>query len=292
MNRKQYRIKSVYSYALLVPAILVYFVLIILPTIFTIFYSFTNWDFSQSNFVGLSNYNDLLTDPNLNIAFLNTSIFTVVTTVFKTLFGLLLALFLNGKLRSRFYLRTVFYLPAVMNSIAVGIMFGALFYPNGLVNGFFRAIGLGFLSQNWFTNIHLAIYSISAVEVWKWSGFTMVILLGGLQSIPNDYYEAADLDGASSMQKFKSITFPMLMPAINNAVVLNLIGGIGVFDIVQVTTGGGPGNATQVLNSIIYKTYGMNLQGEACAGNVILSVIICIVSLLTYTLIRKKEVEM
>ena len=111
-------------------------------------------------------------------------------------------------------MRTVFFLPAVLSSVAVGLIFTAMMHPaNGIINVALRAMGLPMLAQNWLTDPKLAIFSVAFVEVWKWTGFTMVILLAGLQSIPEHYYEAARLDGATGWQKFRYVTFPLIMPA-------------------------------------------------------------------------------
>lgn len=287
-SRKQ----QIYPYTLLMPGTVLYLCLFILPVIFTIYYSFTNWDLFTSSFNGIENYRNLLTDPDLNIAFKNTLLFALITTIFKCTFGLLLAIFLNNKFRVTNFLRTIFFLPAVLSTITVGIVFSAMMHPEvGLINVLLRKVGLDFLAMDWLTNIHLAIFSVSMVEIWKWSGFIMVIFLGALQSISKEYYEAADIDGASKFTQFTKITVPLIMPAINNAVVINLIGGIGVFDIITVLTNGGPGNATEVFGTIIYKSFGMGLQGEGCAAQVIMSMIVMLVSITTYSMIRKKEVE-
>ena len=291
--RNSKKISQIYPYSFLVPGTLLYMALFILPVCFTVYYSFRNWDLFTSNYIGFDNFVNLLTDPELNIAFKNTLVFAIVTTIGKCVLGLILAVFLNNQFKVTNFLRTIFFLPAVLSTITVGIVFSALLHPEvGLINIFLRSLGLGFLAQDWLTNIHLAIYSVSFVEIWKWTGFTMVIFLGALQSISREYYEAAEIDGASKTKQFTNITIPLIMPAINNAVVISLIGGIGVFDIVAVLTNGGPGNATQVFGTVIFKSFGMGLQGEACAAQIIMSVLIMAVSLFTYSVIRKKEVTL
>lgn len=290
--KKMMQFNRTYSYTLLMPGTTLYIILIILPVFFTIFYSFRNWDLFHSNYIGLENYKNLLTSASLNIAFKNTILFTVVTTFFKVSCGLLLAILLNNKLRSTNVIRSIFFLPAVLSQVAVGIIFSALMHPEiGLINVFFRQIGLDFLTQDWLTNSNLAIYSICLVEIWQWTGFGMVIFLSGLQSISSEYYEAASIDGATQWQQFKNITFPLLMPSINNVVVISTIGGLGVFGLVSVLTGGGPGDATQVFGTVIFRSFGANLQGEACAASVILSILVCLISIPTYKFFRTKEVE-
>lgn len=229
----------------------------------------------------------------MNISIKNTIIFAVVTTLLKVVLGMLLAVFLNRELKTKNFLRTVFYLPAVINTVAIGILFSAVLHPtDGILNKFLNALGLGILAQEWLTNIHIAIYSIAAIEVWKWTGFTMIIILAGLQTVSGEYYEAADIDGASAWKKFRHITFPLIIPAFNNALVGSIIGGLKVFDIVMVTTNGGPGSATSVLNTLIFKSYGGNYQGEASAGSMILAILVALVAISTYIFIRKREVEL
>lgn len=287
-----YKNKS-YSISLLVPGTAIYIGLFILPVIIALYYSFTNWDFFSAKFIGLTNYVNILKDDDMNIAIKNTVIFAVFTTIFKVILGMLLAVFLNRQLKTKNFLRTIFFLPVVINTVAVGILFSAILHPtDGILNKFLNSIGLSFLAQDWLTNTHIAMLSISAIEVWKWTGFSMVIFLAGLQSISNEYYESADIDGASPWKKFWHITFPLIIPAFNNALVANIIGGLKVFDIVMVTTGGGPGYSTSVLNTLVFKSYGGNYQGEACAANMILSILVALVAMSTYTFVRKREVEL
>lgn len=282
-----------YSLWFLVPGVLLYLIFFIIPSIQSAFYSFTYWDIFTVRFAGLNNYIDILTDKNLSITIKNTLTFTVVTTVFKVGLGMVLALFLNQKLRTEKFLRTVYFSPCILNNIAVGIMFTALLHPStGLVNNILRGLNLDFLAQNWLTDKNLAIYSVSAIEVWKWTGFTMVILLAGLQMIPTELYEVASVDGASSFQKFKSVTLPLMMPALTNAIIVNLMGGLKVFDIIYSTTQGGPGNATEVINSFVFKSFGQGRYGEACAGSVLLSIMVGIIVLFSYKILTRKEVEL
>lgn len=281
-----------YPIYFILPGIILFAVFFLLPFFVAFGYSFTNWDFTKADFIGLQNYINILTDPDMNIAFRNTFLFTVVTSVGKLVIGMLLALFLNRKLRITNYMRTVFYLPAVINTVAIGIVFTALMHPTkGLINGMLSAVGLGALTQDWLNNTGLAIFSVSGIEIWKWSGYTMMLLLAGLQNVSNEYYEAAQMDGANAWQKFWKITFPLILPSFNNALILNLIGGLKVFDIIIATTGGGPGVTTQVFNSMIYKSYSYNMQGQASAGTIVLALIVLVITLVTYRNIAKREVE-
>ena len=240
-----------YPALFMAPGVLIYGVFFILPVLIGVWYSFTNWNFTRADFVGLMNYKNIISDPSIKRALLNTIIFTVVTTVGKVGLGLALAVFLNRKLHLRNYLRGISFFPAIISTVAVGIVFTAILHPYGLLNQFFRALGLDFMAKNWLTDTKLALLSVCGVEIWKWSGFNMVIILAGLQVVPPEYQEAATIDGANAWQRFWRVTFPLILPAFNNAFVNSLIGGLKVFDIIVATTNGGPGDTTQVMNTMI-----------------------------------------
>lgn len=285
--------KSQYKQWPLFPAIVLISIFILIPSLIGAYYSFFYWNMFTARFCGLANYIMILTDSNINICLKNTFLFTAITTFFKVLIGLLLAIFLNRQFKTTNFLRTVYFVPCIISNVAIGLIFNSILYPGtGLLDKTLNILGLGFLQQNWLTDPNLAIYSVSGIEIWKWSGFTMIILLAGLQTISNEYYEAALIDGANSWQKFTKITMPLLMPAFNNAVLINLIGGLKIFDIVYATTQGGPGNATNVLNTLIFDAFSAGRDGEACAGNIILLIIVGSISIATYLIIRKKEVEL
>ena len=270
-----------------VPALAVYIVIGVLPNFMAVGYSFTNWNFARSDikFVGLRNYLGLFNNSGLGRAIYNTVLFTVVSTAAKMVFAILLAFLLNRKTRTTKFTRTVFYMPAVINTVAVGITFAALMHPSrGLIN---NALGLNI---NWLTDPKIEMLSIAGIETWKWSGYTMMIPLAGMQSVPHEYYEAADIDGASAFQKATLVTLPLIRPAINNVLILSIIGGLKVFDIVLSTVGSKL--STSVINTFVYRGFSSSLYGEACAGIVILAVMIMALTLPTYRIISQKEVSL
>lgn len=285
-----------YSYTLAAPGLILYLLFFIVPAVGGFLLSFVKvlgFDLSTVRFAGISNYLDVFTQPSMRIAIYNSFVFAVVTTVFKMLFGMMLAVALNRKLVMTNGLRTVFFMPAVINTVAVGLIFSSMMHPaNGLINGLLSKVGLGGLAQSWLVDQKIAIFSICAIEIWKWSGFTMVILLSGMQTIDKSFLEAAEIDGANALQKFFRITIPLLLPAINNALILSIIGGLKVFGLIQSTTQGGPGTATEVFGTIIYKCFGSGRLGEGCAANVLLAVIIAMIAMPTYKYIADREVEM
>lgn len=287
--------KSRYSYGMALPAILIYAVFLLIPVLGGLGLSFVKilgFNFDGARFAGLSNYLSVFQQENMLLSVKNSFIFAIVTTVCKVTFGLMLALALNKTIRLTKVLRTVFFFPAVINSVAVGIIFQSLMHPSrGLINVFLKSIGLDSLALNWLMDPKIAIFSVCIIEIWKWSGYTMVIFLSGLQAISGDYYESAQLDGATGWKKFRYITFPLLLPTFNNALIINIIGGLKVFDLVQTTTGGGPGFATEVFSTAIYKCFGSGRLGEGSAVGIILSIVISIIVIPTYRFIAGKEVE-
>lgn len=282
-----------YPYIMLLPGCLIFLVMFIVPTCQGIYYSFTNWDGFTAHWVGFDNFKSFFQDPDLSKVVKNTLVFTGVTTLFKVGLGIMAAVFLNQKLKTKNYLQTVIFSPVILSNIAVGLIFVALLHPEaGIVNKLLNGLGLQSLALDWLHDKNIALFGASSVEIWKWTGFNMVILLAGMQTISKDFYEAAEVAGASAFQKFWHITLPLLMPAINNVLVLNLIGGLKVFDMIVVTTNGGPGTATEVINTWIYKAYGSGRLGESSAGGVVLALLVALVSISTYYALRKREVEM
>ncbi|GGD50081.1 carbohydrate ABC transporter permease [Paenibacillus nasutitermitis] len=285
--------QKLYPYTMLVPGLLLFTVFFIIPTFQGMYYSFTAWDGFTARWVGMENFQSFFMQSELTKIVKNTILFTIVTSIFKVLFGLILAVLLSRKWTAVGYVQTIFYAPVILSNIAVGLIFVSLLHPEtGIVNMTLRGIGLENLVRDWLHDRTIALYSASAVEIWKWSGFNMIILLAGIQTISGSYYEAANIDGATAWQKFIHITFPLIMPAFNNILLLNLIGGLKVFDIIFATTGGGPGTATEVINTWIYKSYGSGFLGEASAGGFILAFMVALVAVPTFSLLRRREVEL
>ena len=167
--------------------------------------------------------------------------------------------------------RSVIYLPSVLPMIVVGIVFKSILNPStGVLNGFLDRIGLDFLTAHWLTDTRLALYSIVAVDTWKGVGFIMLLLLAGLESIPREYYEAARIDGASALAEIRYITLPLLKPVLTVTTVLNLLYGLKVFDSVWVLTNGGPGYATETVNTIVFKEFARGHYAVSAALSTVL----------------------
>jgi raffinose/stachyose/melibiose transport system permease protein len=285
------QLKSRYPQAFTWPALALYTTFFILPSLSGVVYAFTDWSsFSEDiNFVGWRNFQKLFSaDSNYFAYFWNTFVFTAVTIVLKTVFGLGLALLLDKGVKSFVSLyRALIYMPVVLPMLVVGLIFRSILHPShGLLNVSLRAIGLNVLALRWLTDPHLALFSVMVIDTWKGVGYIMVILLAGLQTIPREYYEAAEVDGAGAWSRFWFVTLPLLMPAIMVVTVLNVLYGLRVFDIVYSTTNGGPGYASEVVMTGVFKTFS---QGEYGLGTALSSVLFVILLVVGYGVIRLLE---
>lgn len=275
-------------------ALLLYTVFIVIPGLMGFYYSFTDWSsFSREvNWVGLENFQTIFSANTNYLSYIrNTLIFTVVTIALKTVVGLGLALLLNAAITwGKALHRVLIYLPVVLPMLVVGILFKSILHPaTGLLNTSLRAVGLDFLAKQWLVDPAIALYSVIGVDSWKGVGYIMVILLAGLQAIPQDYYEAADIDGASGWSKLMHITIPLLMPAITVTTVLNLLHGLKVFDIVYVLTNGGPGYATEVVFTSVFKEFSKGRYGISTALSTLLFVIMVFVGYFTIRTMTREE---
>ncbi|WP_420491194.1 carbohydrate ABC transporter permease [Neobacillus vireti] len=275
------------------PALAVICFFIVYPFLMGIKISFTNWDgFSQTyDYVGFNQYTRLLKDPDTWLVVGNTLIFGIGSTIFQNILGLLYALLLNQSIKARAITRTIVYLPVIISPLIMGYIWYFFFaYQGGALNDLMQFIGLDKI--NALADPNMNKWIIVFVNTYQFVGVAMIIYLAGLQSISKEYYEAAQIDGASSFQQFKNITLPLLMPSITINMVLNIIGGLKLFDVIISLTGGGPGNASQSMSTFMYDLY-FNRQdaGYAATEGVLMAVIILIISLATLIFFKRKEVE-
>ena len=268
-----------------------YIVFFILPSVVGIGYSFTDWNTysDEVSYVGLDNFKRIFSaDENYLDYIYNTLVFTALTVILKTVLGLALAILLNEGVRRFVNLyRVIIYLPAVLPTLVVGLMFRSILNPaTGALNTFLRSIGLDVVAWSWLVDTRIALYSVIGVDTWKGVGYITVILLAGLQTIPKDYYEAAEIDGAGFWARLHYVTIPMLMPALAVVTVLNVLYGLRVFDIVYALTNGGPGYATEVLATDIFKAFS---QGQYGLGTAVSTVMFVVLLVAGYFVIRMLE---
>lgn len=280
----------------LIGSLLLYGALYLLPSILGVGYSFTDWSAysDKVNFLGFKHmFDNYLKAFSVEkyIGYLkNTLLFTFVTTIVKDVVGLALAVLLIRRIKFLNFHRAVLFIPAVLSALIVGMIFRSVLNPEvGLLNSFLRLLGIE--GPQWLTNPDIAFWSVMAVDIWKGMGYIMTIFIAGLMSISPTYYEVADIDGAGGWQKFRWITLPMLMPTLTVVTVLNVIYGLRVFDIVWALTSGGPGYATEVLYTGIYKEFS---YGKFAMGTTLSTIMFVVMVIVGYFLIRtmnRNEVE-
>lgn len=285
--------KKYYPLYLIIPAVLIFTIFYIGSIVGGFVFSFTNWNiynFNSPQFVGFENFKDLFTSTSFFPALKNVVIFTIVTTAVKVGLGVLIAMLLNNTFKGRNFFRSLIFLPCTMGALVIGYVFSFIYQPDtGVLNAFLTSIGLGSLALNWLGDPDLALYSVSIVESWMWTGFNVAIILSGLQSIPGDLYEASRMDGANVWKSMKNITFPLIRPFVNVTITLCVIGGFNVFDIVMSMTNGGPNGATQVISKLSYDAMRVGTLGYASAINLVQFLLIILVIGPILTILRRRE---
>lgn len=283
-----------YSPVITLPAILVYTSFLIMPLIISFIFSFSDWNvvsWETPEFNGLTNYKEILADPIFTRSLLNTFVNAFGTAILKIVLGILLALPLSKAFKGNGIFRTIFYVPCVISATVVGVLFTSILAKEGLLNNVLGFLHLNGLQHEWLGHYGSAMLWIILVDVWMWAGFNMFIFISGIQAIPKDYYEVADLEGASKVKQFFTITLPLLMPAITVNTTLNISGGMKVFDVVYVLTNGGPGTDTQVLSTYAYRAFSLGYLGESSAASIILCILVVIITFGLNKVSRNLEVE-
>ena len=286
--------KAAYPLWLVFPTAAIYTLFTVVPLIMSVFLSFTDWNINRLNeptFNGITNYATVFGDPVFLRSIGNTLLYAVSTSFLKLLFGLILALALVKSTHINSVLRTLYYAPCVLSTTVIGVLFSSILAKYGLLNNFLSAIGLEVLTRDWLGSYGSAMTANIILEGWMWAGFNMFILISGLQAIPKDYYEYADIAGVDKWHQFTQITLPLLMPSFTVNLTLNITGGLKVFDIIYVLTNGGPGFDTQVISTYTYRSFGIGLLGESCASSVILCVIVMVLTFIFNRYLTSKEVE-
>ncbi len=263
------------------PAAIVFGVFFVVPTLLAFYFSLTRWSLFDATFIGFENYQDFLGDPQLMTGLRNTIIYAVLTSGLKVVISLPLAMLLTSSIRLKALFRGIIFFPVLVSTVAVGITFATLMQPStGLINAALGALGLP--RPEWLGNPSLALFSVALVDVWKGMGIAMVIFIAGILSIPTDYFEAARLEGGPWV-KFRHVILPLSRNATFTVILLSFIGGLRTFDLIWTMTHGGPGFASDVLTSVIYKEYQAGFYGLSTAGNVVLFVLVTII---VYPLMR------
>ena len=277
-------------YLFIAPNLLLFSVFVFFPLLYAVYVSTREWSLIDTpRYVGADNYIRLASDPLFWQSLRNTLVYSVSTVPTSLAIGLALALALNRDLLARSFLRSLYFLPVVISSVATAVIAAWLFNDNyGVVNMLLRKIGIGpvpFLSSPRF-----ALLSLVITTLWVRVGFCMVVYLAALQSIPPTYHDAAEVDGASRWQRFLHITWPLLKPATFLLLILNVIYSFQVFDLIFVMTGGGPGFSTTMLVQYIYQAAFVSSEmGYASAMGLVLFALILGFTLLQWRVSRRVE---
>ncbi len=286
MQRKRIHLDQFLS----LPALLLFSAFFVCPLLMGIGMSLTDWDgMGQANFIGFKNFINFFSDARAMHDIRTTITFAVGSAALLNLVGLGYALLMNSDFRGKSVARVIIYLPAIISPLIMGYIWYFLLQPGrGYLHYAFTQLGLPDLIGNWLSTYPSAMTVLVLVNVWQFSGMTMIIYLAGLQSIDTDVLEAATIDGASPWKRFIHVTLPLLMPAIRINVVTNIIGSLSVFDVIMALTEGGPGYSTESLSIYIMRMCYGSRTGYSTAVALILFFIILIPVLISMRLTRAK----
>ncbi len=272
------------------PALIVFFGFVILPVVLAAFYSLYNWNGlgPLERFIGIDNYVRALNDPVFIRAIGNNFTIVVLSLLVQGPLAIGVALLLNRKLRGRVVFRALIFVPYVLAEVIAGLSWKLLLSPRGGINAFLENVGLGDLAQPWLANPDIALGVMFVILTWKYLGFAILLMLAGLQGVPQELQEAAAIDGASWWQTQWSVTLPLLAPTIRIWAFLSIIGSLQLFDMVWVTTKGGPVGATNTM-AVYMLQNGQGAPGYGSAIAVILFVISLIVAVVFQRTVMRRD---
>jgi len=278
----------------LLPALLLYFVFVVVPVIQAAHFSLYRWNGLEplTDFIGIKNYQVALANESFRTAIANNLLIVVLSLGLQIPFSLALAVLLNRRFPGRAVFRLLFFLPYVLSEAITGIVFRLMLQPGSLVDSAFTSAGLGGWVQDWLGDDTLVMFTLFVIISWKYFGFHMIILLAGLQGIPHEIEEAALIDGAGRRQAFRYVTLPLLGPTLRVSVFLSMIGALQLFDMVWVMTGGGPLFASNTMAISMFKSGFKNTQmGFGSAEAVILFMFGLIVALAYQRFVLRRDTE-
>lgn len=291
-RRGSLRVRStLQGWSFILPNFVGFGILTLVPVVMLFYYALTEWNaFGKATFVGLENFQRLLGDSSFWIALSNTGYYSVFHIPLTLAASLGLALLLNSKIRGRGFFRTAAFFPYITSIVAIAVVWNQIFSPEyGPINQFLRFLGVADL-PGWTASAQWSMPAVIIVGIWREMGYYMLLLLAGLQTIPAQLYEAAQVDGASAWRRFRHVTMPGLRPTLFFVTVMLTIASLKVFDLILVMTGGGPGTSTLVLSQFIYqKGFQENQFGYASASAVVLFLICITVTLIQFFWNRWKE---
>ncbi len=275
------------------PALIIYSVFALIPIVYNVYLSFFETNLMEVNkFNGLKNYIDLFHDGTFRKALLNNIIMVIGSLIAHMPLAMFFGNAIHRKIKGASFFQTVFFLPSVICGVAVGLTWTFIYNGNyGLLNGLLKAIGLGKYTQVWLSNAKIAIIMIIIVVMWQYVGYHMIIQLAAMRNIDAELFEAAEIDGATEWQQFKSITFPLLKPILKIDAVLIITGSLKYYDLVAVMTNGGPNHATEVMSTYMYyQAFNILRYGYSATIGVVL-MLLCILSVGISNVVFRTEKE-
>jgi raffinose/stachyose/melibiose transport system permease protein len=277
----------------LLPALLVYGLFLLYPIAQSVRYSMYSWNgFGPlEDFVGLENFRDVFADARFRASLTHNLIIVGLSLVIQLPAAMALAMLLNAKLRGRAVMRTVFFAPYVLSEVVTGVVWRQILRPDGLLDQSLDGVGLGGWVQGWLSDPAVVLYALFFVISWKYFGFHMILMLAGRQQIPDVLLEAASIDGASAWKRFRHVTFPLLMPTVRVSVFLSVIGSLQLFDLVWVTTKGGPIGASSTMSTFLYDRFRDSRFGFASAVSIVIFGLSLVVALLYQRFALRRDLE-
>lgn len=291
-RRFRFRMAYLTPWLFAAPALLLYTTFVIYPMLNAAWISLHRWDgLSEMKWIGFRNYGYVFSDKVFWQAMRNTFVYAIGVTIAKNVLALSVALLLNRALKGRSFFRAASFAPVVLSFVVVGILWGLIFDPTfGLLNAFLRAVGLSNLISGWLSNPAIALWSVMAVDVWKWTGYHIVLYLAGLQTISPELIEAARLEGRP-WQILVYVILPLLLPVIAFSTLLSLVGAfVSNYDLVTVMTQGGPLHSTEVALTWITSTaFRFNNIGKANAMSMLLFGVVAIFGIIQFSMMQRRR---
>jgi multiple sugar transport system permease protein/raffinose/stachyose/melibiose transport system permease protein len=290
-TRAPARHRHVYQWLFAAPAIVLVVVFFFVPFVANVFFAFTRWTGYSSviSFNGLTNFANLLDLGILGHATLITLCYAIIGMAVQNTAGLALAKALQHTGRSNTVFRAVFFVPVLISPLAAGYIWKALLQPQGYLDEQISRFVPGDFTFNWLGHGWWALVAVACIEAWKWSGMATLVYIAGLNRIPRQLIEASILDGAGPIRRYFHIEFPLLAPAFTFNIVITFVGAFSAFDVIASTTGGGPGDATSVLNMAVYSQYGQGFFGTASALTLVVTLLVVVFAVPLIFWLRRRE---
>ncbi|MEZ5219543.1 MAG: sugar ABC transporter permease [Ilumatobacteraceae bacterium] len=275
----QIRLRTLVTF--LLPALALYSLFVLYPIVQSLRYSVYDWNGlgPLEDFVGLDNFRRAFDDANFTAALRHNITILVLSLLVQIPVAVGLAMLLNSRIRGRRLLRTLFFAPYILSEVVTGVVWRQMLRPDGLVDQIMDWVGLGAYTQGWLSDPGTVLGSLFFVISWKYFGFHMVVILAGLQQIPKELHEAAAIDGATDWQQFRYVTLPLLAPTLRVSAFLSMIGALQLFDLVWVTTKGGPIGASSTMATYLYEQFRKSLFGYASAVSIVIFLLSLVVAL-------------